>query len=213
MKKKIIAFVFGAAVCGSAAFAQESGFGAKLGLNLANISGDVEDNSMRLSMHIGGYYTYMISDKFGVQPELVYSGQGTKFAESTSTQVVGFDPFTGAPITAEVTTPEAVYALDYLNIPILAKYYINESFSVLAGPQIGILMGAKYKGEDEDVDVKEFVNGTDFSLGIGLDYQLENGLNFGLRYNLGLTVIESDLPDGADGNKHGVIQIGAGFQF
>ena len=168
---------------------------------------------MRISFNIGGYYTFMISDKFGLQPELVYSGQGTKFAATTYETVIGFDPSTGAPIMGTVESPEVVFALNYLNIPIMAKYYFSESFSVLAGPQIGILMSAKAKSDDEDVDVKEFFNTTDISLGIGLEYALESGLNFNARYNIGMTTIEKDLADGEDGTKNAVIQIGVGFIF
>lgn len=203
MKKKIIAFVFGAAVCGSAAFAQESGFGAKLGLNLANMSGDVEDNSMRTSMHIGAYYNYMVSDKFAIQPELVYSGQGYKSTFETP----GGD--------VDVT-----WKVDYLNIPIMAKYYLMEALHLHAGPQIGINIGAKstveFDGESETEDIED-ISGIDFALGFGAGYELPMGLNFNIRYNLGLTNAYSGDGKNADGDdysiKHGVIQISAGWQF
>ena len=213
MKRKLLTIATCIALFGASAVAQESGFGAKLGLNMANISGDVEDNSMRISFNLGGYYTFMVSDKFGVQPELVYSGQGTKFASSTQEVFLGLDPVTFEPIYGTEETPEEVFAMNYINIPIMAKYYFTESFSVLAGPQIGILMSAKSKTDDEDVDVKEFFNTTDIALGIGLEYALESGLNFSARYNIGMTTIEKDLADGQDGNKNSVIQIGVGFMF
>ena len=53
MKKLIIAIVI---VLGFSQLitAQEIKFGAKAGLNLANMSGDVEDNSMKVAFHLGG---------------------------------------------------------------------------------------------------------------------------------------------------------------
>ncbi len=215
MKRKLLTIASCILLFGATSFAQESGFGAKLGLNLANITGDVEDNSMRISINLGGYYTYMISDKFGVQAELVYSGQGYKQKETTTTET--FDPGFGLPLqTITVTNPEVVLALNYINIPIMAKYYFTESFSVLAGPQIGILLSANAKFDDDnidDVDVKEDLNTTDIALGIGLEYALESGLNFSARYNIGMTTLEKDLADGQDGIKNAVIQIGVGFMF
>lgn len=63
--------------------AQDIKFGAKAGLNLANMSGDVEDNSMKLAFHLGGMAEIKISEQFAVQPELLYSAQGAKFSDGT----------------------------------------------------------------------------------------------------------------------------------
>src|SRR5690606_14285136 len=63
--------------------AQDIKFGAKAGLNLANMSGDVEDNSIKLGLHIGGMAEIKISETFAVQPELLYSAQGAKFSDGT----------------------------------------------------------------------------------------------------------------------------------
>lgn len=201
MKKKIIAFVFGAAICSSTAFAQESGFGAKLGLNLATISTDAEDSDpgMRTSLHIGAYYNYMVSDKFAIQPELVYSGQGAK----ETADILG-------------TEIEVTSKLDYINIPIMAKYYITEGFHLHAGPQFGILMSAKAKveidGESEEDDLED-VSTLDIGLGIGLGYELESGLNFGFRYNLGFTNINSGDYAEEVNTTNRVMQIGVGYSF
>ena len=52
-------------------------FGVKVGLNLATFIGDVKDASAVTSFHSGAVAEIMLNDKFGVQPELLYSGQGT----------------------------------------------------------------------------------------------------------------------------------------
>lgn len=206
MKKKILTFIVGAALCGTT-MAQESGFGAKLGLNLANVAGDVENTSMRTSLHLGGFYNYMMSDQFALQFELVYSGQGykTEAQTVTETQVIG-----GQVITSTVTTPEGVARLDYINIPILAKYYFSESFSALAGPQIGLNIGSKYVVDGESADIED-VSGLDLALGIGAQYELGSGLGFGARYNLGLTNVYSGEGDASYTNN--VIQIYVQYQF
>lgn len=212
MKKKIIAFVFGVAVCGSAAFAQESGFGAKLGLNLANVAlgGDgaefFDDPSMRTSFHIGAYYRYMLNDKIAITPELVYSAQGAKFPATE--EIIGYDPFTGAAITFDV--PESTWRLNYLNIPIIGHYYINESFDVHLGIQLGLNVGATAEVDGETDDIED-VNGMDFALPIGAGYTLENGLGFNARYNLGLANVYTG--EGDFTLKNNVIQISVNYNF
>ena len=102
------------------------------------------------------------SEKFSFQPEIMYSRQGYSFGDD-------------------------IVALNYLNIPLMGKYYITKGFSVEAGPQIGFLLSAK----NEKTDVKDLFNTFDFGLNFGLGYKFENGLNFGARYNLGLTDINN----------------------
>ena len=181
--------------------AQNIRFGAKAGVNLASINGDeTDDFDMRTSFHVGAVVEIPLSDKFSVQPELLYSSQGaeSKFSE---------DDFTF----------EEKLKLDYLNIPIMMKYYVIEGLSLEAGPQIGILLAAKaefeVEGESEEEDIKEFMKDFDFGLNFGAGYQLENGLNFSARYNLGLSNI-NDQEESDDFKIHnGVIQVSVGFFF
>ena len=165
--------------------AQEVTFGVKAGVNLASIAGDDTDGVSSLtSFHIGGVAEISFSDKFSFQPELLYSAQG-----------YSYDSFD--------------VKLDYINIPLLAKYYVAEGFSIEAGPQVGFLMSAKA----EDEDVKDFVSGIDFGLGIGVGYKMDSGLNFAARYNLGLSNINDG--EGSDDfkNQNNVIQLSVGYMF
>lgn len=43
--------------------------GIKGGLNLANVRGDVEDNSIRPAYHVGAYATFNFGDKIGSSPK------------------------------------------------------------------------------------------------------------------------------------------------
>lgn len=192
MKKLLL--VAAVAVFGfSSVNAQEVTFGAKAGLNLASISGDETDElDGRTSLHVGAVAEIAISDVFSVQPELLYSAQGAKYEEE------GY---------------EETWKLDYLNLPIMAKYYVAEGFSLEAGPQVGFLMSAKAKADGEEEDLKDFVKGIDFGANVGVGYKMESGLNFGARYNLGL----SNVNDGEDAddfkNQNSVIQVSVGYFF
>lgn len=172
-------------------------FGVKAGVNFSDINGpDVESFNGKTSFHVGAVAEIPVSDNFAVQPELLYSEQGSDYEEES------FD---------------GTVSVNYLNIPVMAKFEVAEGLSVEAGPQIGFLLSAKdeydFEGGSEEEDIKDQLKGTDFGLNFGLGYKLENGLNFSARYNLGLSnVNDGDIDDGAE-YKNGVFQIGIGFLF
>tara|TARA_Y100000991_G_C21874900_1_gene306871 strand:- start:182 stop:799 length:618 start_codon:yes stop_codon:yes gene_type:complete len=189
-------------------YAQDINWGAKAGLNFANMTGDdAEGTDARTSIHLGVTAEIAISDVFSIQPELLYSGQGYKadsFIELYDDNGNFIDEV-DADLTAKV---------NYLSLPIMAKFYVSDAFSLEAGPQISFLMSAKGDfeggGSSEEVDFKDALKSTDFALNLGAGYKLDSGLNFSLRYSIGMT----DVPDGdSDGFKHSVLQLSVGYNF
>lgn len=90
----------------------------------------------------------------------------------------------------------------------MGKYYVVKGLSLEAGPQLGFLLSAK----NESTNVKDSFKTFDFGVNLGLGYKLNNGLNFGARYNLGLTNINDS--EGSSGkNRNGVIQVSVGYFF
>lgn len=188
--------------------AQEVKFGAKAGVNLASLSGDnTDDLDGRTSFHVGGVAEIMISEKFSVQPELLYSAQGAKESSEDEFEKI-----------------ESTLRFDYINLPIMAKFYVAEGLSIEAGPQVGFLMNAEAEVEYTDKefpefsasgtqDIKDDASSIDFGVNFGFGYKLESGLNFGARYNLGLSNINDY--EGSDDNKvnNSVIQVSLGFMF
>jgi len=162
--------------------------GIKGGLNVANLMGDVEDVAIRTSIHAGLVAEIIVNDKFSIQPELLYSGQG---ASKTSTG--------GGRI-----------KLDYITLPVLAKFPIANHLSLETGPQVGFLVSGKYKTNDSN-DKIEDTKTIDFGLNAGLNYELNNGVFFQARYNLGLT----DVGIAGDNNRasNAVIQFSIGKLF
>jgi hypothetical protein len=187
--KKLLLSLAAVAVLSTGAFAQLKG-GVKAGFNFANVGGDAEDTDMRTSIHLGGYLNYAVSDMFSLQPELLYNSVGWK--ESGD----GFDG-TGK--------------LNYLSIPVMAKFSFG-SFHLMAGPQLGMLLSAKYKvefdGESETEDIKDGFKGMDFGLNLGLGADFGK-LNAGLRYSAGLSNIIDTEEDVTVTNN--VIQLSVGY--
>lgn len=168
--------------------------GLKTGVNVATLNGDdTDDLDSRTGMFFGGFAELCITDEIAIQPEILYSQQGTKFSSE------GYD---------------VKFKLDYLNVPVMAKFKLSEEFMVEAGPQVGVLLSAKEEFESSmdsfEDDAKEDYKNIDFGANVGVAYQFENGLNLGARYNFGLSKVDEN-PD--ENKKNGVFQFSVGFRF
>lgn len=193
MKKVLLSAV--AVMAFMSVSAQETRFGVKAGANLTTFTGDVEDLDSKVGFHVGGFAEIKLTDKFAVQPEILFSTQGAKYKEP------GYEEKTN---------------LSYLNIPVMAKYYVAEKFSLEAGPQIGFLLSAKAKfdgdGESGDEDIKDGLKSIDFGVNFGAGYDFTENVSVGLRYNLGLSNI-SDAEVGDGKIKNSVFSLSVGYKF
>ncbi len=182
--------------------AQEVKFGVKLGLNNPKISGDFAElgQTTKIGFNLGGFAEIGISDKLFIQPELLFSTQGTNIKESEFLE-------------------KTKWNLNYLNIPLMAKYYVVDKLSIEAGPQFGFLLSAKVKYTDSEydesvsLDVKEGFKSIDFGFNIGGGYDFTDNFSLGLRYNFGLSnIVKSELGEGADA-KNSVLALSAMYKF
>lgn len=207
--KKIIFTVLAAAAFSTVASAQtpDVKIGAKAGVNFSNFSKiDNMDTKMKTSFHLGAVAEIFINEKFSVQPEVLYSSQGSKIESN----------FLGVKFNGDSQ-------LDYIQIPIMAKYYIAEGFNVQAGPQVGFLvkaessLGTNLLSGTGTTDIKDQMNSVDFGINLGLGYELPMGVFFDARYNLGLTKLEKDRQVAgvavAKDYKNRVIQVSVGYKF
>lgn len=96
--------------------AQSLKFGAKIGANFSTLDGDGFNGDNLTSFHVGALAEINILENFSVQPELLYSSQGTKIGSED-------------------------LKLDYVSVPVLAKFYlISDKLSLEAGPQFSFLI-------------------------------------------------------------------------
>lgn len=168
--------------------AQEVQWGVKAGYNLSSLSGSPEgvDVSYRSGFHAGVLAEFGLSEKFSVQPELLYSTEGA--SSSYDFEESGFT----------VSSSEEL-KLGYLNLPIMAKYFVIPALSIQAGPQLGYLLSAEsdyeystsMAGEDfaesGTDDFTDEANRLSFGLNFGLGYDFTNNFFVQARYHLGLT--------------------------
>ena len=191
----------------SFANAQKADFGIKGGLNIANQSFDGDgapSTSSLIGFHIGGFVEIKIADKFTIQPELLYSTQGSKFNLVVNSEGTNFDT-------------ENTFKLAYINIPVMFKYYVAEKFSLEAGPQIGFLVDSKLEvnviGQSVSQDAKDLFESVDFGLNLGAGYDITKNISAGLRYNFGLSNVATTESGEDTDIKNGVFSLSVGYKF
>lgn len=175
MKKNILTICI--ALLGLASVNAQAVLGIKGGVNFSSIAGDnLNGVKYRTSFNVGLVTEIETSSSTSVQPELVYSSQGFKFDGGRVGGING-------PILDSDT-----FKMDYLNIPVVFKYYINEGFSFETGPQLGFLLSAKsVDGTVNSSDLKNNLTTASFDWLIGFGYKFDNGFNVNARYNFGFT--------------------------
>ncbi|UZH55753.1 PorT family protein [Salinimicrobium tongyeongense] len=195
MKKSILfiaAMVFSTTFVAAQEFVY---FGAKGGVNFSTFSGDgwsdFEDESARTAYHLGLVAEIPLSDRFSLQPEVLYSAQGYDIVEVEDGD-------------------DLEHKLDYVSVPVMAKFYVVRGLSLEAGPQFSFLADHEVGFGDNDMDVSDDnINKFDLSLGLGASYKFNNFFLYG-RYNAGMTDIY-DI-EGVEA-KNSVVQAGIGFLF
>ena len=170
-----------------------------VGLNIATLTkGD--NTKSRPGLLIGLEGEYGVAKNFGITAGFFYSQQGTKtnydnYAElwfDDDYELVGAEEFKG----------KGTVKLDFINIPILAQYYIVPGLAIKAGIQPGFnvlkkarlegtvrqagVMGANERSIDETRKIDEGVKGFQFAIPVGLSYEYKNIVLDAL-YNIGVT--------------------------
>jgi hypothetical protein len=164
--------------------AQDVQLGFKSGINVANLSvsnappDDEADYRSRTGVRIGGFVEVGLSENFAVQPAILYSAKGSELAD---------EPFGGFSGGSDATLI-VKFKVNYLSLPVMAKYsFINSGdvqVSAQAGPYVGYLVGAEIADDNELNNINDWDLGAqgglsaDFATGPGsivLDAQLGFG--------------------------------------
>ncbi|WP_299398529.1 porin family protein [uncultured Gelidibacter sp.] len=100
--------------------AQDVNFGAKAGMNFANLTGGNSERLGKVDFHVG-FVTEFVFRRglFGAQPELLYSRQGSSSGSNS---------------------------LDYISLPLMLKFFPLKSLSMDIGPQYSFLINGKDTG-------------------------------------------------------------------
>lgn len=196
MKKNLFTLVFVSVI--SLFQAQEDKktltYGAKAGLTLSTWTGSSVDGiGSRTGIYAGGFVNYKFSQRFALQPELLYSMQGA-----------GETPI--------VNNVRVDYTVDYITLPVMLKFYAAPRLNLEFGPQLALKVNDKVKAKNtvtgvsatSDIDVRN----VDFGLNAGLGYEFSMGLGIEARYNFGL----SEVLEGSNA-RTSVFSFGLSYRF
>ena len=171
----------------------------KAGINLATMTNDDEAKT-RIAFVAGAELEYQATPMLSVSAGALYSQQGSD---------------------ADGQGMNGTVKMDYVNIPILANYYVTKGLAVKVGIQPGFLVNDKvkvsangvsaevglkdaYKAAGIDADISSF----DLAIPLGISYEF-NHVVLDARYNLSLTKAISAY---GESTKHSVFQITIGYK-
>ena len=154
--KKII-FLLGIVTIHYISFGQRVEIGIKGGVNYSKLEIPDINTSNKTGYHFGAYSLFKFGN-LGLQPEIIFSQQGSKVDLGD-------------------------WDTKYLNIPVILKLYLGGGFNLQAGPQFGYLNKAELDGNN----IEDMLKNADVSVGLGIGWDTPIGLKLDARYNLGVT--------------------------
>lgn len=187
---------------------------------LTGYTNEQMDKSVAVGAMLGVEAEYQLSEKFSLAAGINYAMQGC-----------GWSNFTLQRGDSKLEVKNAKIELGYVNVPIVANYYIFKGFAVKTGVQFGFLTTAKEKATitasgngmnfstDFDADKDEY--GTKFkdackkfdvSIPVGVSYEFKVPVVIDLRYNIGLLKVNKESGTGYKDFKNNVIQLTVGYK-
>ena len=204
MKKITIALVCMLLTAGAAMAQPEKTFtfGPKIGVDYTHFWGKNCKHGGQLNYQGGVFFEYVVANHFAIAPEVVFAAQGGKF---------DFEMFGNKHTYTE--------HINYINVPVMLKYYVTPSLSIDFGPQIGFNIYSKCTDELDDgthkqktvIPQKEATKSVDFGVGLGLTYNIAKDVFVQGRYTMGMTNVfkTGDYKEAKNGNA----QIAIAYRF
>lgn len=179
-------------------------FGIKAGGNYSRVKNAHNPSGPRFTFQGGALALIPVGreNQFFLQPEISYFGAGETGKDKDAKSKDGYD---------------AVYANNYLSVPIFFKGYFSEAeseFFGMVGPRFNFLLSQNVKNApvsrpyyDPDVTdptnpgVSGKANGFNLGLGIGVGYSYKRQLELALMYDFGLSDTYPDLANEKGGSS------------
>ncbi|WP_144280910.1 porin family protein [Chryseobacterium echinoideorum] len=159
---------------------RETRFGLTAGGNYSRVKNAHNPSGARFAFQ-GGVLALIPmggADQFYIQPEVVYYGAGESGKDKNAKGTKGYD---------------AMYANNYISVPISFKGYFSEAeseFFGLIGPRFNFLIDQKVTDESREIyraDQLGKAKSFNFAIGAGIGYSYKRQLELALKYDLGLS--------------------------
>ena len=170
----------------------------KAGINISTITGSGSDKKSKVGLVAGAEFEYGVAQNFDITAGVLYSMEGAKFGD-------------------------VKFNMDYINIPILANYYVVPGLAVKAGiqPAFNVRKKASYNGNTANIDdvmndilsiagagVETGVKSFNLSIPVGISYEYQSFV-LDARYNIGVTKVFKN----ADQGRNSTFAITLGYKF
>ncbi|MBO4850885.1 MAG: PorT family protein [Prevotella sp.] len=162
---------------------------------------------------VGAEFEYQAAKWLGLTAGVSYAMQGSGW-EDTDLKLGG----------STVKMRDAKIETGYINLPVVANFYLCKGLALKTGVQFGFMTNAKVKVSlsqssgstnqktEYDEDMKDECEKFDISIPVGLSYEFNNHLVLDARYNIGLTKVNKESLQGEDDSKNGVFQLTIGYK-
>lgn len=227
-----------AIVAGSLVFAQETKkvtvtpinkekepvrFGIKGGANAASFSEqELSTKNQKIGFHAGAFVNIPLSEKFSIQPEVLYNQMGAKSIDA-------YDEYTQGDTTVK-TKNEYTVDLNYISVPLMLQMKPAHNFYIEAGPEFSYFLNGKTKSSTVITTTKagntstttesgsqsinkDDINRFNFGLGLGLGYYFTKDLGISARYINGLGDTRKENPELTNQLSNRVFQLGLNYKF
>jgi outer membrane immunogenic protein len=145
----------------------------KSGVHIVTTKNLIAFPKNRIGWYMGLHTQVPLINKFSLQPALLFSSKGYKSEDQFGT------------IFQSVR-------LEYVALPLLINYNIDEKLSIQLGPEFGYLLAAKLLLDEEKFNVsKQYPSKFDAGLSIGLQYLAVRRTGIDLRYTYGINTLYS----------------------
>jgi hypothetical protein len=200
-KKLIFASVLLSFMTFTSAQAQEktASYGFKGGLNFSNLYTDtVDDNNVLTGFNAGLYAKFPITNNIAIQPEISYTTKGAELVYDN------------------IIRGTAKFNVNYIEVPVLLVMNVTDNFNVHVGPYAAYMVSGKttndsnFGSSQRELDTDDF-NKVDAGVSGGLGIDLDV-VNFGVRYNYGLTKIGKDNSFISSDAKNSVLNVYVGLR-
>jgi opacity protein-like surface antigen len=202
-------------------------FGIKGGGNASQFSEQqLNAKNQKIGFNAGVFVNIPLSQKFALQPEVLYNQMGAKSVLSDTEITTGS--------TTVRTKQDFKTTLNYISVPVMLQMKPADNFYIEAGPEVSYFLDGKNKGErtisttnagttttqtqsaSETID-KDNIKKFNFGLGLGLGYYFTPNLGINARYVSSLTHIANnsgavnDMQKNINTNR--VFQLGLNYKF
>lgn len=164
-------------ITGIQAQEKTASYGFKGGLNFSNLYTDnVDDNNVLTGFNAGLYAKFPISKGIAIQPEISYTTKGAELVYNNA-----------------FVNGVAKFNVNYIEVPVLLVMNITDNFNLHVGPYAAYMVSGKTSNDSNLISTQRELDTNDFNKfdaglagGLGIDLDV---VNFGVRYNYGLTKI------------------------